>query len=161
MMRRLLFASLAAGLLASIPAQAQTDASDTSASCPRDVVKIYFATGDVTASPQAQALIGKIGETANSCEPDHIDLVTRFDPGADGDRAITVAFERLSTVVTDLVSRGISVDRIRISAQAVKAGEYPAGHLNQVDVVFRQTGEAQREPQAPPPAIRAFRNEAI
>jgi hypothetical protein len=162
MMRSLLLIS-AAGLLALAPAGAQTSPQGKSvAACPRGVVKIYFASGDITVSPQAQALIGKIGETATSCEPDHIDLVTRFDPSADGDRAVAVALERLSTVVTDLVSRGISVDRIRISAQSVKAGEYPAGHLNQVDVLFRKAGETADEPTpVPAPTVRTVRSDAI
>ena len=160
MTRTFLLTSLAAGLMA-FAAEAQTLSSVGPISCPRGAVKIYFATGDVAASPQAQALIGKIGETATSCEPDHIDLITRFDPGADGDRAITVALERLSTIVADLVSRGISVDRIRISAQAVKTGEYPAGHLNQVDVLFRKAGEGPDEIPPPEAPVRTFRSDAI
>jgi hypothetical protein len=162
MMRLLLLSSLAAGLMAVAPAGAQTKPSANPVSCPRGVVKIYFASGDVAASPQAQALIGKIGETASSCEPDHIDLVTRFDPSVDGDRAVAIALERLSAVVADLVSQGISVGRIRISAQAVKAGEYPAGHLNQVDVLFRKAGETPEEADLPPPApVRIVRSDAI
>jgi hypothetical protein len=167
MMRALLLTCATAGLLAlaSAGAGAQTAAgSNTAASCPRGALKIYFASGDVTASPQAQALIGKIGDTATSCEPDHVDIVARFDPNMDGDRAVTVALERLSTVVADLVSRGLSVDRIRISARAVKAGEYPPGHLNQVDVLFRkaaETGEAQEMEPAPAAPVGAFRSEAI
>src|SRR5262245_15194774 len=99
MMRAFLLISVAAGLFAlsagGAGAQAPSQVKPQSA-CPRDVVKIYFASGAVTASPQAQALIGKIGETASDCEPDHIDLVTRFDPSTDGDRAVNVALERLA-----------------------------------------------------------------
>lgn len=169
MMRALLLTSATAGLLAlasasagAQTAQASNPTANAAASCPRGVVKIYFATGDVTASPQAQALIGKIGETATDCEPDHIDIVARFDPKADGDRAITVALERLSMVVADLVSRGLSVDRIRIAAQAVKSGDYPPGHLNQVDVLFRKGGDIPEEVEPAPVApTRTFRSEAI
>ena len=170
MMRALLLSSATAGLLALASASAGAQAAQASnpaakaaaASCPRNAVKIYFATGDVTASPQAQALIGKIGETATDCEPDHIDIVARFDPKADGDRAVNVALERLSMVVADLVSRGLSVDRIRIAAQAVKASDYPPGHLNQVDVLFRKGGDTPEEAEPAPVApTRTFRSEAI
>jgi len=107
--------------------------------------------------------MGKIGETATSCEPDHIDLVAHFDPSADGQRAVAVALERLSTVAADLVSQGFSADRIRIAAQAVKASEVPVGHLNQIDVLFRKASEASDSGAAPAPVapIATFRSQAI
>lgn len=143
-------------------ASAQTAAGGVP-SCPRGALKIYFASGDVTASPQAQALMGKIGETATSCEPDHIDLVAHFDPGADGERAVAVALERLWTIAADLMSQGLPANRIRIAAQAVKAGEVPVGRLNQVDVLFRKAGETSDGSVEPTPAapVAAFRSEAI
>jgi hypothetical protein len=143
-------------------ADAQTSAA-TSASCPRGALRIYFASGGVTASPQAQALMGKIGETATSCQPDRIDLVAHFDPSADGERAVAVALERLSTVAADLVSQGFSADRIRVAAQAVKASEVPVGRLNQVDVLFRKASETPDGSDEPAPAapVSTYRSEAI
>jgi hypothetical protein len=166
MMRTLFLLAASVGLVvfafAFSDAEAQTSTA-TSATCPRGALKIYFASGGVTASPQAQALIGKIGETATSCEPDHIDLVAHFDPAVDGLRAVTVALERLSTVSADLVSQGFSASRIRIAAQAVKAGEVPVGHLNQIDVLFRKASETSDGGGDPAPVTPAtiFRSETI
>ena len=54
--------------------------------CPPTPVSVYFASGEVTASPQTQALLGKIRQTATSCQPDRIDLVAETG-GRMADRA--------------------------------------------------------------------------
>ncbi len=150
-------------LFTALPATAQAALDASADLCPRNALKIYFASGDVIASPQAEALIGKIGETASSCLPDNIDLVAHFDTVADGDRAVSVALERLSRVAADLVSRGISSDRIRIAARAARVGEVPASSLNQIDVLFRKADPAAAEPDEAPPAstVRTVQSQAI
>jgi outer membrane protein OmpA-like peptidoglycan-associated protein len=148
-------------LVCAAAAAAQVVDADASAdTCPRNALKIYFASGDVNASPQAEALIGKIGETATSCGPDHLDLVAHFDSGVDGERAVSVALERLARVADDLVAQGISPDRIRVAARAVKAGEAATASLNQIDVLFRK---ADAEPAIEPEQsdIRTAPSEAI
>lgn len=125
------------------PAGLATAAS--AVACPRGPVSIYFASGDVTASPQTRALLGKVGETAGSCQPDHVDLVARIhvndrDSVAEGDSALAIALERLSLVADDLVAHGLPSDRIRISAVAAEPGQSPP--MNQVEIVFRKDGEA-------------------
>jgi hypothetical protein len=133
-------------------AAAQTVEPATAAdACPRNILKIYFASGDVNASPETEALIGRIGETASTCGPDNLDLVAHFDVSVDGDRAVSLALERLARVADDLVAQGISADRIRVAARAVKAGEAATASLNQVDVLFRKadTAEASVAPQTP------------
>jgi hypothetical protein len=119
--------------------------------CPSNALRIYFASGAVTVSPQTEALIGKIGETASSCAADHLDLIAHFDTEADGKRAVAVALERLALITDDLIAKGISPDRIRIAVRAVKTGEVASASLNQIDVMFRkaETNEAAAEPAEP------------
>lgn len=134
-------------------AAAQTvEPAQASDACPRNTLKVYFASGDVTASPETETLIGKISETASTCGPDNLDLVAHFDTSIDGDRAVSLALERLARVADDLVAQGISADRIRVAARAVKAGEAATASLNQVDVLFRKADqvEASIEPPGAP-----------
>jgi hypothetical protein len=118
------------------------------ASCPRAPVSIYFASGDVNGSPEALALLVRIGDTATRCEADTIDLIAHIDPNADGDRAVTVALERLNKVARDLIARGLPAGRIRIAARAPEPGEPVAGP-NQINVVIRKSEEAQSTPATP------------
>lgn len=136
-------------LVTAAGAMAQTATAAQPASCPGTPLSIYFAAGDVRTSPQAQELIGRIGETAATCHADRIDLVAHIDAKVDGDRAVTVALERLNQVAADLVARGLPADRIRIAARAAEVGEMVAGP-NQVNVLIRKSGEAVGV--APPPA---------
>lgn len=148
MLRTISLVFAAAGLvLGSAGAMAQA-ASD--ASCPRAPVSIYFASGDVAGSPEAEALLVRIGDTATRCEADIIDITAHIDPGADGDRAVTVALERLNKVARELIARGLSAGRIRIAARAPEPGEPVAGP-NQINVVIRKSEDA---PAAPPPPSR-------
>ena len=118
-------------------AGAQTRVSPSEyVSCPHARLLIYFASGQTTATPEALALIGRIGETAASCQPDGIDLVARVDSRVDGDRALALALARLSEVADDLVEQGVSVERIRVAAQAAGG---TAAAINQIDVLFRKT----------------------
>jgi hypothetical protein len=130
------------GLLSTLPAMVMLAASAWAEApagtyCPHGPVTVYFASGAATATPQVEALIGKIGDTAASCEADRIDLVAHIDPGIDGEGAASVALERLKLMMKDLVARGLPVDRIRFAAQAPVEGE-PAARFSQVDVVFRK-----------------------
>lgn len=149
MLRKMGLVIAAAGLvLAPASASAQKSAQAASeTSCPRAPVSIYFASGDVTGSPEAEALLVRIGDTAARCEADVIDLIAHIDPQADGDRAVTVALERLNKVARDLIARGLPTGRIRIAARAPDPGEPVAGP-NQINVVIRKSEDAQ--PAAPP-----------
>jgi hypothetical protein len=120
--------------------------------CPLGPVSVYFASGAATATPQVQALMGKIGDTAASCEADRIDLVAHIDPGVDGEGAAAVALERLKLLMKDLVARGLPVERIRFDA--IEGA--PSGSFNQVDVVFRKTDVTDGHPPA-----GAFRSDPV
>jgi hypothetical protein len=149
MWRRVGLVIAAAGLFL-LPATASAQKSASEATCPRAPVSIYFASGDVTGSPEAQALLIRIGDTATRCEADTIDLIAHIDPQADGDRAVTVALERLNKVARDLIARGLPAGRIRIAARAPEPGEPIAGP-NQINVVIRKSEET---PAPPPPPSR-------
>ena len=149
-------------LVTAAGAIAQTATAAQPTSCPGAPLSIYFAAGDVSTSPQAQELIGRIGETAATCHADRIDLVAHIDAKVDGDRAVTVALERLNRVAGDLVARGLPADRIRIAARAPEVGEMVAGP-NQVNVLIRKAGEtAEVGPAAPPsPPIQTIPSYSI
>ena len=152
-MRTLGLAAAATGihLLAAASAVAQQTATDTS--CPHAPLSIYFASGDVTASPQAQELIIKISDTATTCHADRVDLIAHIDPKVDGERAVTVALERLNQVAEDLIARGVPADRIRVAARAPEAGEKIAGP-NQVSILIRKADETPEPREAAPTPVR-------
>jgi hypothetical protein len=106
--------------------------------CPRGPVALYFASGAITATPQVDALMGKIGDTATSCEADRIDIIAHIDPNVDGGRALLVSLERLKLLAGDLMEQGVPADRIRVAALAAHAGEAPTAGFSQVDVLFRK-----------------------
>lgn len=162
MMRTLgLLCSAAALVLCDVAAGAQTRASSEPVTCPRGRLSIYFASGDVNASPQAQLLIGRIGDTASTCNPDGVDLVARIDAAVDGERAVSIALARLGKVADDLVAMGVPAGRIRIAAQS--AGSVAAPGLNQIDVVFHKAGAPEIEVNPTPavPPARTVRSDAI
>jgi hypothetical protein len=151
MLRKIGLVVAAAGLFL-LPASAGAQTSSASeASCPRAPVSIYFASGDVTGSPEAHALLVRISDTATRCKADMIDLIAHIDPQADGDRAVTVALERLNKIARDLIARGLPAGRIRIAARAPEPGEPVAGP-NQINVVIRKSEDAP--PASPPPPSR-------
>lgn len=149
----------AALLLVGVSAVAQTRTSPSEyVSCPRARLSIYFASGESTASPEALALIGRIGETAANCQPDGIDLVARVDSRVDGDRALALALARLSEVADDLVEQGVSIERIRVAAQA-SGGTVSA--ISQIDILFRKSANEVADEVAAPPASPTAPNGAI
>jgi hypothetical protein len=153
MIRTLIRTTVSAGALAGICTLAAGAGADAPVSyCPLGPVTVYFASGAATATPQVEALIGKIGDTAASCEADRIDLLAHIDRGVDGDGAAAVALERLKLLMKDLVARGLPVDRIRFGA--IEGA--PTGSFSQVDVVFRKSEVADADP-----AARAFRGNPI
>src|ERR1041384_6512798 len=108
MIRTLGIMAIAAGihLVSAGAAAAQTvEPATATDACPRNILKIYFASGDVNASPETEALIGRIGEAASACTPDNLDLVAHFDVSLDGERAVSLALERLARVADDLVAQ--------------------------------------------------------
>ena len=142
------FAAAAAVFVSGVGAGAQTVSSASEyVSCPRGRLSIYFASGETKTSPEAVVLIDRISETAASCQPDGIDLVARIDKRVDGDQAMSLALARLAAVSDDLVAKGISVDRIRVAAQA--AGMTPETQLNQIDVIFRKSGDVADDVASP------------
>jgi hypothetical protein len=134
------------GALAGISVLAATAGAEAPQTvyCPRGPVTVYFASGVATSTPQVEALIGKIGDTAASCQADRIDLVAHIDPGVDGEGAASVALERLKLLTRDLEARGLPAERIRFAAQSAIEGAPVAG-FSQVDVVFRKA-EISDEP---------------
>jgi hypothetical protein len=156
MMRSVCFLSVAIAIaLLEAGAAAQTLSSTASGSeytpCPRGRLAIYFASGDTTASPQAEALIERVSEAAATCQPDGIDLIAHIDARVDGDSAVAVALARLNTVAGDLIAQGVPVERIRVAAQAGLSPAAPT--LTQIDVLFRKSGDAPDDVAAEPVTI--------
>lgn len=155
------FALLATSAAAAQIPEVKPSSASAEASCPRGRLSIYYASGEAEASPQAEALIGLIGEHASSCNPDGLDLIARIDARVDGEQAIGVALQRLSAVAADLVSQGVPVDRIRVAAQADRTPDAP--NLNQVDVIFRKADVTEAGNVAAPaaPPVRTASSDAI
>ena len=144
--------------MAGAGAQTVSSASEY-VSCPRGRLSIYFASGETTASPEAEALISRISETAANCQPDGIDLVARIDARVDGEHAVTFALARLAAVADDLIAQGVAVDRIRVAAQS--NGISPGSTLNQIDVLFRKAAETADDVASPPASVRTAPGQAI
>lgn len=142
------------------PTQSTASESDYT-SCPRGRLAIYFASGDTTASPQAEALIGRVSEAAATCQPDGIDLIAHIDARVDGDRAVAVALARLNTVAGDLIAQGVPVERIRVAAQAGLSPAAPT--LNQIEILFRKSDDTTDNVAADEPVtvIRKIPGESI
>ena len=146
-------------LLTGTVAGAQTRVSPSEyVSCPHARLSIYFASGETTATPEALALIGRIGEAAADCQPDGIDLVARVDARVDGDRALALALARLAEVADDLVEQGVAVERIRVAAQASGGA---ASAINQIDILFRKSASETPEEVAAPPKSQPAPSGAI
>jgi outer membrane protein OmpA-like peptidoglycan-associated protein len=118
--------------------------------CPRGRLSIYFASGEATASPQAEALITRISEHAASCNADGLDLVARIDVRVDGDRALALALQRLGAIADGLIASGIPVDRIRLGALGASSPAAP--NLNQIDILIRKADDVIGEVASPPAA---------
>lgn len=146
-MRGVLHACAALAFSASVVSFAGADTP--SSPCPRGALSIYFASGDVTASAEAEKLLGKILEAATLCQPDRIDLVAHVDVAAEGPRALALSLERINLIAGELMTTGLAADRLRVTAQAADPGETPGGRLHQVDVVFRKLSDP---PDADKPA---------
>jgi outer membrane protein OmpA-like peptidoglycan-associated protein len=123
----------------------QSADSAAAEACPRGALSVYFASGETTATPQAEALLGKIRETASQCRPDRIDLVAHIDMGEEGDRAVELSLERVNLIAGELVAAGLPADRIRIAAQRSDDPIWQTSGLRQIDVVFRKAEAAAPE----------------
>jgi hypothetical protein len=155
-----LIGAFGALVLCEVGAGAQTVSSASEyVSCPRGRLSIYFASGETTASPEAEVLIGRISETAANCQPDGIDLLARIDARVDGERAVTLALARLSAVADDLIAQGVAVERIRIAAQT--AGSGSGSTLNQIDVLFRQSRQTADDVAIQPTPVQKAPAQAI
>lgn len=129
------------GLMAGAAAHADTPASPPS-SCPRGPVSIYFSTGDITASPQTQAVLGKVRETAGECAADRFDIVAHVD-AAEGEHALALALERLKLVVEQLVSLGLPAGQIRLATDAPDTDRRADVGRRQLDIQFWKRDEAR------------------
>lgn len=133
--------------------------ADPDISCPHGRLSIYYASGEAASSPQAEALIDLISEHAARCNAEGLDLIARIDSRVDGDKALALALERLSSVAGDLVAKGIPVDRIRVAAQA--AQNPPSASLTQIDVIFRKADPTPEVAAPAPSQPRTFANDTI
>lgn len=132
--------ALALGASAVAVSQGQTPVP---AACPSGAVSVYFASGETTASPEAEQLLGRIRETATTCQPDRIDLVAHIDAEAEGGRSLALSLERLRLIAGELVQAGLPADRIHVGGR-VSEPRSALSSLHQIDVVFRKA-----EPSAP------------
>lgn len=133
----------------------QHDVSDHM--CPSTPLSVYFAEGDVAASDQARALIGKLQTTARACEPDLVLLVAIVDIDLEGEAAEARARDRLSLLSTELMSGGVDADRIVTGFRAGKSTRSPDSRINAVEILFRRNADtlhapAELSPPAAPPA---------
>lgn len=116
---------------------AQTVEATAASACPGEPISVYFASGETTLSEEGRLLVNRLVDHAVACRPDGIDLVTRINPGVDGDRAVALALARLSDISQDLVKRGVSPNSIRVAAQP-GSDVFPPG-MSEVEVFFRKT----------------------
>ena len=134
-------------LLAAIGAGAE--APQTASTARAASVTIYFASGAATATPQVQALIGKIGDTAASCEADRIDLIAHIDPGVDGESAASCRAGAPEAVDQGSRGAGPAGRAYPVCGPAAIEGAPTAG-FNQVDVAVPQGGSARDRARASP-----------
>jgi hypothetical protein len=144
---------------AQLPPNPEPSAAAIDTSCPHGRLSIYYASGEASASPQAEALISLIGDHARSCSADGLDLIARIDSRVDGEHAIALALQRLNAVAADLVAHGIPVEHIRVAAQSAPGLSAPG--LSHVDVIFRKTDDASAVAAPAPAVARAILSDAI
>jgi hypothetical protein len=128
----------AVGLMAGAASHADTPAAPTA--CPRDPVSVYFAAGDITASPQTQAVLGKVKEAAGECAADRFDIVAHVD-AAEGDLALALALERLKSVADQLVALGLPAMQIRVATDTPDVDHRTDVGRRQLDIQFWKQGE--------------------
>ena len=117
------------------------------AQCPAAKVSVYFAPGDTAASPQSEALIGRVSEAVTSCAPDTVYLLAHVDQN-EGERALSLALQRLERITRELVARGLSTDRIRTATSGQRTDNADVA-LRQVDILVSKqpiTSEAEDPP---------------
>lgn len=138
-------------------AHAETPAAGPGA-CPRGPISIYFAAGDVIPSPQTQAVLGKVRETAGECAADRFDIVAHVD-SAEGEHALALALERLKLVADQLVALGLPASQIRLATDAPDEDRRVDVGRRQIDIQFgrradastREDAGANRTPAIPNP----------
>ncbi len=109
-------------------------------SCPERPVSVYFSSGNMSASPETLTVLGRIGEAAQSCRPDHVDLVAYVNPGIEGDGALSLSLGRLDTIAKELAATGVPMPALRTATKHV--AEAGAGTLIQIDIVMRRSDQA-------------------
>lgn len=129
-------------------------AETPSAQCPAAKVSVYFAPGDTAASPQSEALIGRVSEAVTSCAPDTVYLLAHVDH-SEGEGALSLALQRLERITRELVARGLSADRIRTATGAPRTDAADVA-LRQVDILVSKQ-PIDSEADDPPPSRARMR----
>lgn len=153
---RVVATAFAASLLGSAGAvalaQAPADAAQLSgAECPVGPVSIYFASGDVTPSPQSRAVLDKIRHAADACATDQIEVVAHVD-AAEGPGALRFALQRLQLVSDRLVALGLPATRIRTATDAPDSDQRTDVGRRQIDIMIGRPED--RAPAVPADAPR-------
>ena len=130
----------AIGVMAGAAVHAETPPPAQS-SCPRGPVSVYFATGDVVPSPQTQAVLGKVRETAGECAADRFDILAHVD-AAEGEHALGLALERLKLVADQLVALGLPAGEIRLATDTPDTDRRADVGRRQIDIQFWKREEA-------------------
>ena len=129
---------------------AQTVEATAATACPGEPMSLYFASGETSLSEEGRLLVNRLVDHAVACRPDGIDLVTRINPGVDGDRAVALALARLSDISQDLVTGGVSPNSIRVAAQP-GSDVFPPG-MSEVEVFFRKASPGAGDASSHRPA---------
>jgi hypothetical protein len=138
-LKRTVMICAAIGLMAGAAGHADTP-PPLPTSCPRGPVSIYFASGDITTSPQTQAVLGKVREVAGECAADRFDIVAHVD-AAEGEHALGLALERLKLVADQLVALGLPAAQIRVATDAPDTDRRADVGRRQLDIEFGKRGE--------------------
>jgi hypothetical protein len=151
--KRLVVIGAAIGWLAGMAAYADSPAAPPSA-CPRGPVSIYFPAGEATVSPQTQAVLGKVRETAGECAADRFDIVAHVD-AAEGQHALGLALDRLKLVAERLVALGLPVGQIRLATDTPDADRRADVGRRQLDIQFwkREETRAPENAEASRPRV--------
>ena len=139
-LRRFAVISAAIGLITGTTVEAETP-SPAPSSCPRGPVSVYFATGDVMPSPQTQAVLGKVRETAGECAAARFDIVAHV-AAAEGEHALGLALERLKLVADQLVLLGLPASQIRLATDTPDTDRRADVGHRQIDIQFWKREDA-------------------